>query len=60
MKINRNTTVELGLVITLIAAACTFGVMWNKVDNVEKDISEIKQDVKAVYNYVFDKRTAAQ
>ncbi len=43
--INKDSLIPLGLVITLVGAAGSFGVMWNKVEEVRGDIQEMKAQV---------------
>lgn len=40
MPITNDTTLTIGLVITLMGAASSFGVMWNKINNTEKKHQE--------------------
>ena len=47
-KFTSNSYLSVGLVITLLSAALTFGVMFNKVAVLEAQVSEIKGDVKLV------------
>lgn len=62
MKIDHNTKVSLGLVVTLLSAAVSFAVMYQKVENLVGVTNKIESRVDALYNYVFEKegRTAAK
>ncbi len=61
MKIDSSTTIGIGLVITLVGAGITFGMMKERVATVARDVTEIKADVKELHDYVFERksRTAA-
>lgn len=62
MKIDQETRISVGLVATLLAAAVSFGVMYQKVESLAGATSRIESRVDALYNYVFEKegRTAAK
>lgn len=47
-KFTSNSYLSVGLVITLLGAALTFGIMFNKVAVLETQVQEIKGDVKLV------------
>lgn len=47
-RVDHETKVSIGLIIVLIGAAITFGIMRQKVDDQGKDIVEIKEDVKTI------------
>ena len=47
-RLSSNSYIGVGLVITLIGAAVTFGVMWNKVDSVAANVEDVKIDLRDV------------
>ncbi|MDL1870608.1 hypothetical protein FBR05_00190 [Deltaproteobacteria bacterium PRO3] len=61
-QLDHQTRLSLGLVITLIGAAISFGVMYQKVEHLFGVTTKIETRVDALYNYVFEKegRTAAK
>lgn len=61
-QLDHQTKLSAGLVITLLGAAISFGVMYQKVESLAGSTSRIESRVDALYNYVFEKerRTAAK
>jgi len=46
MKITTSTTIGIGLVITLLAAAVSFGVMYDQGQQTKETVAEIKTELK--------------
>lgn len=46
--ISSKTAISIGLVVTLIGAAIGFGILYQKVLNLETQVQEIKMDIKEV------------
>ncbi len=44
--ITDTTTIGIGLVITLMSAAASFGIMWQKVSNLQSDVDDLTTDIK--------------
>lgn len=44
--ISQTSAVSIGLVITLIGAALSFGIVYNKVDTLGSEVSEARKDIK--------------
>lgn len=45
-QINSNTTLTISLVITLLGAAVSFGIVYATVTRSAQDIAELRNDVK--------------
>lgn len=43
--INKESLIPLGLVITLVGAAMSFGVMYQKVETVRADLVDVKNQI---------------
>jgi hypothetical protein len=50
-EINNKTKISMGLLVTIAAVIFSFGVLWNKVDNVEKAVVEVKTEIATLKNY---------
>lgn len=61
-QLDHQTKLSLGLVVTLLGAAISFGVIYQKVEGLAGATNRIESRVDALYNYVFEKdgRTAAK
>ena len=44
--ISQTSAVSIGLVLTLLGAALSFGVVYNKVDTLENEVAEARKDIK--------------
>lgn len=47
-KINKDTFVSLGVILTLLGATFSFGVMYNKTNNLVEDVAELKLSVREI------------
>ncbi len=48
-KITDTTTIGFGLVVTLLAAAATFGIMYQKVEDLRTNLAGVQQDVTTLH-----------
>lgn len=47
-KFTSNSYLSVGLVITLVGAAISFGIMLNRVGTLELQVTELKGDIKTI------------
>jgi hypothetical protein len=57
MPITSDTTLTIGLVLTLMGAAASFGIMWDKITNAEKKRDEDEGNRKEYANKVDERMT---
>lgn len=46
----RNTLIPVGLVFTLVAAAVSFGIQMQKIEEISKTIEEMRTEIKEIRN----------
>jgi len=46
--ISTDTTVTMGLVITLLGAAFSFGIMWSRIQSLAKQVERIEHKVDEI------------
>ena len=56
MKLNGNTK----WIIFFMTIVFSSGILWNKVNNLEKDIVEVKQDVRALKDCLISENLVAE
>jgi uncharacterized membrane protein YciS (DUF1049 family) len=47
-KITKDTLIPLGLVLTLVVASVSFGVMYQKVEEMRFSVSEVKNQISRI------------
>ena len=52
MPISVDTSITAGLVITLLGVATSWGILWQKVNAVQHEVSDVKSDVREIREYI--------
>jgi hypothetical protein len=48
MEISTETTVTIGLLVIILGATFSFGVMWQKVENLRKQLDKFERKIEEI------------